>query len=232
MKRVPANRYVVFFLIAGIGLFWDLFSKDTVFADLGYHDPDFPAIVLKQGNHQLFAHPPRTEGRSKSYLNGWLKFRLYTSFNPGALWGIGQGKSWLFASLSIVAVFGVLYWLFVRGAAWGKWLTVCLAFIMGGTLGNLYDRLGWHGYTNDKGEIIHAVRDFLFFEFGNFPYPVFNFADVCLVTGAVMLVLQSFFLSAADKHETEKKSVAQMATSPETNPHSNSSSPNVTQKKA
>lgn len=225
MKRVPANRYVVFFLIAGLGLFWDLFSKDTVFADLGFLDPDSPAgrpIVLKQGNHQLFTHPPLIEGQSKPYLNGWLKFRLYTSFNRGALWGIGQGKSWLFASLSIVAVCGVLYWLFIGGAACSKWLTVCLAFIMGGTLGNLYDRLGWHGYTNDKGEIIHAVRDFLFFEFGNFPYPVFNFADACLVTGAVMLVLQSIFMSEAGKHETEKQSVAKMATRPETSPHNGS----------
>ncbi|MCH7990077.1 MAG: hypothetical protein IID46_13125, partial [Planctomycetes bacterium] len=107
MKRVPANRYIVFFLIAGLGLSWDLFSKDVVFADLGYLDPDSPPgrpIVLKQGNHQLFAHPPLIEGRSKLYLDGWLKFRLFTNFNPGALWGIGQGKSWLFASLSIVAV--------------------------------------------------------------------------------------------------------------------------------
>ena len=225
MKRVPANRYVVFFLIAGIGLFWDLFSKDTVFADLGYHDPDAPAVVLKQGDHQLFAHPPLIEGRSKLYLNGWLKFRLFTNFNRGALWGIGQGKSWLFAMLSIVAVFGVLYWLFVRGAASGKWLTVCLAFIMGGTLGNLYDRLGWHGYTNKNGEIIHAVRDFLFFEFGKFHYPVFNFADVCLVTGALMLGLYSFYMREADEHETEKESVAHMATRPQTTHQRGSSVP-------
>ena len=92
MKRVPANRYLVFFLIAGLGLFWDLFSKDMVFADLGYHDPDFPAIVLNKGKHQLFAHPPLIEGQSKPYLNGWLKFRLWTNFNRGCVVGNRPGE--------------------------------------------------------------------------------------------------------------------------------------------
>ena len=142
MKRVPANRYLVFLLIAGSGLFGDLFSKNTVFDDLGFSED---AAVLRMGDHQIFAHPPFVEGQSTLYLNGWLKFRLYTSFNHGALWGIGQGKSWLFATLSVAAILGAVYWLFIYGAAQSKWLTVSLAFIMSGTLGNLYDRLAWHG---------------------------------------------------------------------------------------
>lgn len=209
MKRIPANRYWLFLLIAGTGLFWDLYSKDTVFADLGFHDPDPQvAVVLQPGRHRVFDHPPGTEGQSVLYLQGWLKFRLYTSFNRGALWGIGQGKSWLFASLSVVAVLGVGYWLFWHGAAESRWLTVSLAFIMAGTLGNLYDRLAWHGYVDAAGEPIHAVRDFLFFEFGRYQYPVFNFADVFLVTGAIMLVVQSLFLMEPEQPEADREKTA------------------------
>lgn len=185
MKRVPANRFVIFFLLASAGLFWDLLSKQTVLDDLGY-----PGVA---GQHVIFSHPPGSEGQSIEYLSGWVTFSLYSSFNEGALWGVGQGFAWLFAGLSVLAVVGVIYWLFVRGAAISLWLTISLACIMAGTLGNLYDRMAWHGCLNPvTGEPWQAVRDFLLFTFGGWPWPVFNFADVFLVTGAIMLVLHSF----------------------------------------
>ena len=189
MKRVPANRFVLFLLVAAGGLAWDLYTKHAVFADLGY-----PAgmPVLVRGQHQVFDHPLRTEGVSKLYLEGWTKFRLFTSFNHGALWGVGQEFTWVFAALSVVAVAGVLFWLFVHGAARSLWLTISLGLVMAGTLGNLYDRLGLHGYADQQGATIRAVRDFLLFTFGDYNWPVFNFADAFLVTGAIMLVLQSF----------------------------------------
>ncbi len=171
MKRVPANRYVCFFLLAGSGLTWDLFSKHAVFSHLGYPKVSSDWVI--------------------EWFGGWLKFQLTTTFNEGALWGFGQGHTWIFAILSAVAVVGVLYWLFVLGAANSWWLTLSLALIMAGTLGNLYDRLGLHGCIVN-GTIKYAVRDFLLFTFGDWNYPVFNFADVFLVTGALMLVVQSF----------------------------------------
>lgn len=190
MKPIPTNRYVAFALIVTVGLFWDLYSKSVVFQDLGY-----PAYrPMERGEHELFPHPAGIEGRSDRFLDGWVGFSLYTSFNEGALWGLGQGYTWLFALLSLAAAVGIVYWLFLHRAAVSLWLTVSLAFIMAGTLGNLYDRFALHGYTNPvEGEPVHAVRDFLLFTFGGWPWPVFNFADVFLVTGAAMLVVQSFF---------------------------------------
>lgn len=212
MKPVPASRYVVFALLAGGGLFWDLFSKHTVFRDLGYPADYVQRHVQKRiepvpGKHTLFDAPAHHEGVSDPYLQGWTSFRLWTSFNEGALWGIGQGWTWLFALLSIVAAAGVLYWLFVHGAAISWWLTAALSLIMAGTLGNLWDRLALHGCVVD-GKLMYGVRDFLLFTFGKFPWPVFNFADVFLVTGAIMLVLQSFFSgsdSSTTSAEAEKK---------------------------
>lgn len=169
MNRIPRSRIAEFLCVAMAGVATDLASKDAVFETLGY-----------------------PEKSSDLLLQGWVSFRLFTSFNRGALWGFGQGFSWLFAALSVLASAGIVYWLFFRGAARSRWLTWCLALIMAGTLGNLYDRLGLHGCTEASGAPIYAVRDFLLFTFGSYHYPVFNFADVCLVTGAIMLVLQSF----------------------------------------
>ena len=146
-----------------------------------------------------------------------MKFRLLTSFNRGALWGLGQQYTWLFAALSLAAVVGIPVWLFGFSAARSLWLTIALALILGGTLGNLYDRIGLHGCRDSLGHPIDAVRDFLLFTFGSFHWPVFNFADVFLVTGASMLVAHSLLPArshAADGPERQKEADAIRATGP------------------
>ncbi|MCX7423382.1 MAG: signal peptidase II, partial [Planctomycetia bacterium] len=132
------------------------------------------------------------------WLGELSTFCLYTSFNEGALWGVGQGYAWLFAALSVVAVFVILFVLLKTPAGRSNWLTFALCLVLGGTLGNLYDRLGWHGYINAKtGKPYLAVRDFLLFTFksstSSWSWPVFNYADVFLVTGTGMLVAYSFW---------------------------------------
>lgn len=173
MKPIPFNRYVVFGLLAGAGFGWDLWTKHAVFERLGWPHAATPwrQLVGEQA----------------------VQFQFHTSFNHGALWGMGQGFAWAFATLSILATAAILWWLFVRGAAASLWLTSSLGFVTAGTLGNLWDRLGLHGCRIDGAPVL-AVRDFLYFRFGTFDWPVFNFADVFLVTGAILLVVQSFFL--------------------------------------
>lgn len=193
-KRYPSSRLLLFAAIACAGVAVDLGSKKLVFEDLGY---PVGQAAFQPGRHATFEHPANVQGRSTQYLDGWLKFELHTSFNEGALWGIGQGYSWLFAVASVAAMVGIVVWLFGFAAAKSRWLTVSLGLIMAGTIGNLWDRLGMHGCTGLQGEPMHAVRDFLLFTFGNYHYPIFNFADSFLVTGAIMLVVQSVFMPAA-----------------------------------
>ena len=61
---------------------------------------------------------------------------------------------------------------------------VALGLILGGTIGNLYDRLVFGG-----------VRDFLYFY--KIEWPVFNVADCCLVVGAGVLLVQALFVAPA-----------------------------------
>ncbi len=169
MSSVPKSRIVVYSVITILALAIDLVSKEVAFRQLGG--------VFK------------TTGW---LIDGWVKFELHTSLNRGALWGMGQGLALYFAALSVAAFIGINYWLFVRGGAASLWLTVALALVSGGTLGNLYDRLGLHGvHWPGEAAPAKAVRDFLHFRFGPLDWPIFNMADSFLVVGAIMLVLQS-----------------------------------------
>lgn len=158
--------------IAALGCAVDLWSKHRVFSLLGY---------------------PHGISDWEWDVPGLIRLRLHTTFNEGALWGLGQGFSLGFAALSIAAVAGIAYWLWFGQASRSLWLTVALGWITAGTLGNFYDRVGWHACVNQEtGRRYFAVRDFLDARlFDVYDWPVFNIADVCLVTGAILLMLHA-----------------------------------------
>ena len=172
-QAVPLSRYLVFFVLA-IGICAaDLAAKTWMFGHLPLGDAAW-----------------------------WLwddVFGFQTNLNEGALFGIGQGLWPLFAALSVSAAVGILIWLFLVGAAKDWLLTVALALVMAGILGNLYDRVGlpglaWpNGFGHPPGTPVHAVRDFVLVMIGRWPWPTFNLADSSLVCGAVLLVCHALF---------------------------------------
>ncbi|KHJ50049.1 peptidase A8 [Vreelandella venusta] len=89
-------------------------------------------------------------------------------------------QRWFFATVAIGASIGLTVWL-SRVRADEKLLAIALPLIIGGALGNLYDRL-IHGY----------VVDFLSFHVGGWYYPAFNVADIGITLGAVGLIWESF----------------------------------------
>lgn len=88
-------------------------------------------------------------------------------------------QRWFFAIVAIGASIGLTIWL-SRVKADEKLLAVALPLIIGGALGNLYDRLV-HGY----------VVDFLSFHAAGWYYPAFNVADIGITLGAVGLIWES-----------------------------------------
>ncbi|MGY4879021.1 signal peptidase II [Vreelandella aquamarina] len=88
-------------------------------------------------------------------------------------------QRWFFALIAIGASIALTIWL-SRIKADEKLLAVALPLIIGGALGNLYDRLV-HGY----------VVDFLSFHAAGWYYPAFNIADIGITLGAVGLIWES-----------------------------------------
>jgi signal peptidase II len=166
--RVPVSRYAVFGIVAILGCCLDLATKAWAFSD-----------------------PALRSGEIRWLWDGFVGVQL--SRNWGALFGMGQGKVWLFAIMSTIAMLAIPAWLFVYGAARDKWLNLALACVMAGVLGNLYDRLGlsgeaWEAPGKEAATAIHAVRDWILWQANaNWRWPNFNVADSFLVIGAAQL---------------------------------------------
>jgi signal peptidase II len=178
-RSVLLRRHLVFWLLAAGGCALDLWTK-----------------------HWMFSQPRLAGGQVWWLWPEHAGFQL--SLNEGALFGMGQGGVWVFAACSAAAAVGIPLWLFWSGAARDLKLTIILGAIMGGVLGNLYDRTGlpgldWGQFVPARnGEPVHAVRDFILLAWrwdknwqNRIVWPNFNIADSLLVCGAAALVVMS-----------------------------------------
>jgi signal peptidase II len=114
--------------------------------------------------------------------------------NRGAAFGIfadspSEGKLMLLVFLSVVAL-GVVMTLLWRNQLHARRMGLGLALILGGAIGNLFDRLA-HG----------SVVDFVYFHLGGYFWPAFNVADTAIVIGAALLVLDMMLSSTPAEAE-------------------------------
>ncbi|MFW6163952.1 MAG: signal peptidase II [Planctomycetota bacterium] len=113
-------------------------------------------------------------GGRLALLGPWLVLRLQK--NRGGVFGIFQGKGFIFVILTAVAL-GFVAWMVCKAGAGQRRLHFALGLVTAGALGNLCDRL-FLGY----------VRDFIYIEAIN--YPAFNLADACICVAAVLLFIE------------------------------------------
>jgi signal peptidase II len=124
---------------------------------------------------------------SKAIVESWLPlnaswapipsisslFRLSHVANTGAAFGLFPTGSTLFALVAVgVSIFIVIY--NFRLPAHNMAYRIALGLMLGGALGNLIDRLRQDHVTD-------------FFDFG--PWPVFNVADLCIVSGVILMAV-------------------------------------------
>ncbi|HEY1419147.1 MAG TPA: signal peptidase II [Candidatus Dormibacteraeota bacterium] len=110
--------------------------------------------------------PYGTEVSAIGHLVGITNVR-----NSGAAFGIAPAGAWLFLIASVVVSIGLVVYV-VRTPS-QVWNDAVLGLILGGTVGNGYDRL-----------MFGTVTDFINFHF----WPVFNVADSAISTGVVLLI--------------------------------------------
>ena len=112
-------------------------------------------------------------------------FSWTLAYNTGAAFSFladsAGWQRWLFALIAVVVSTVLVVWLKRLGRN-DTWLAIALALILGGALGNLYDRIAYG----------HVV-DFILVHWQNrWYFPAFNFADSAICVGAVMLALDMF----------------------------------------
>ena len=136
-------------------------------------------------------------------------FSLTHIRNDGAGWSILGGQTVFLLIFTSVVMLGIIAYMILKRKPLGKLDFVCLSLIVAGGLGNLIDRVRMLIEPDFNG-----VIDYINFEFIDFP--VFNFADICVVIGAIgycvlMVVMEileykkkkAMKLTAADKTEAE-----------------------------
>jgi len=130
---------------------------------------------------------------TKWLMLGWLQpggsyevtgfFNLVVVYNRGAAFSfLANAPGWqtpFFVGVAGVAA-AVVSWMLWRHPA-RRLQCSSLALILGGALGNLWDRLAWG-----------AVADFLDFHAFGWHWPAFNVADSAITVGAAILIAEGF----------------------------------------
>ncbi len=139
-------------------------------------------ILLDQWSKQaILAH--FYEGEELDFTN-FFAFTL--RYNSGAAFSFlddsGGWQRWLFTGIALVASVLLSFWI-KRVAATKPYEAFALAFILGGALGNLYDRI-----------VLGHVVDFILVHYQDHYWPAFNLADSAISLGAAILIIDMLFV--------------------------------------
>ena len=164
IKSLPWNYYFAAIIVIVL----DQLTKNWASASLKYNEP----------------------------VNVFAGFNITLRHNYGAAFSFladsGGWQVWFLGGLAAVVSVGLIIWI----AKLGKKLsaeTFGLAMILGGAVGNLYDRV-----------LLGYVVDFIEVYYQSYYWPAFNIADAAITCGAIFLIYDSLF-NKKDTAKEEKK---------------------------
>ena len=156
MKRAKKGSMLKYYLLSSFVFLSDQFTK--IQAINLVRDEQFIKI-----NSYLYLVHFKNEGAAFSFLSdagGWQRYFL-----------------------SIVAAIASVFIIFmIKKNKENIFLALGLSLILGGAVGNLYDRLS-----------LGHVTDFLYFHFNDYYWPAFNLADTAITVGAAIIIYDSIF---------------------------------------
>lgn len=144
------------YLVAIIVIVLDQISKHWVSAALSYGEP----VVFTSFFNFTLLHNPGAAFSFLSDAGGWQR--------------------WFFTL--VAAVISVVLVIWLARVSEKRYEALALALILGGAIGNLYDRVAL-GY----------VVDFIVVHYQDYYWPAFNIADSAITVGAVLLILDMLF---------------------------------------
>ena len=140
------------------------------------------AVVVADRVSKALIQHSMTRMDSISIVSGWL--RIIHTENPGGAFGVlAEGNTFL-RTIVLIGVSGLVLVFVVRALFWhsasfdGSVTRFGLSLVLGGAVGNLYDRIV-HGAVTDFIEVYHSAWSF----------PAFNVADSAITIGAILLLI-------------------------------------------
>ncbi len=116
-----------------------------------------------------------TLNNSVSVINNF--FSITYTHNYGGAWSLFSGSTILITVISIIVIIGIIIYLSKKKIN-NKIESLGYAFLLGGAIGNLIDRI-IYGY----------VIDFLDFNIFGYNFPIFNIADMGIVIGIFLIIV-------------------------------------------
>ena len=121
----------------------------------------------------------KINGNSEIFSSKFLN--IYLIWNEGIAFGLfsfNENNLYNFLTIFIFIIVFVILYMISKSSGLKKY---SLLMILGGALGNVFDRI-----------IYKAVPDFIDFHIGNFHWFIFNFADIFISIGVIFLIIMEF----------------------------------------
>jgi signal peptidase II len=125
------------------------------------------------------------------YFNSFLNFHLI--WNTGVGFGLFSSGAKFFYNLITILIVIINIVILIMIIKTNNYKQLFLLMILGGSLGNLFDRLYYQ-----------AVPDFIDIHYGNFHWFVFNVADIFITIGVACLIIVEFIFYNKKKLNNEK----------------------------
>ncbi|MEH6466217.1 MAG: signal peptidase II [Porticoccus sp.] len=103
----------------------------------------------------------------------------------------GGWQRWFFSLIGVVVTVVIVVWL-SRLSARQSLLALALSLVLGGAIGNLWDRI-----------LLGYVVDFVDLYYRHYHWPAFNVADTAITLGALLLILESLLASKEKKMDMD-----------------------------
>ena len=139
--------------IVGIVLFLDLLSKYLIFSLLDLNT-------------------------KYSLVNNF--FSIYPIENSGAAFSFFSNSNLFLISVSVIILVYLCIYIYKQEISLFNLVSYYL--LIGGLLGNLFDRI-----------VYHCVRDFISFRIFSYDFAIFNIADIAIVMGVIFIIASSIF---------------------------------------
>lgn len=138
-------------------------------------------------------------GGNAIVVSSFFKFQL--AYNTGAAFSFlrdaGGWQRWFFTIVAFLVSVAIIVWI-ARIARAGKpdrhWEAIALSLILGGAIGNLYDRF-----------MLGHVIDFIVWHYQHYYWPTFNIADAAICGGAALLIYDMLFIQGRAAKAAEQK---------------------------